>query len=229
MKHILVAVAPVVILLLYFYYRDKREKEPLKLLAKAFLGGVLSAAAVITLHYFLQPWYPEFNHILADSLFTAFVQAAFSEELFKFIFLILFIWRVKQFDEYYDGILYAVFVALGFACIENIMYVYSQGIEVGIGRAFLAVPGHALDGVIMGYYFSLAKFVPEKRMSYLAKSLFVAVLTHGIWDFLAIYTSNAFEKYPLIGGITLIAFFIFVGRLYRICRRKINELLAEDV
>ena len=108
--------------------------------------------------------------------FSAFLEAGMPEEFCKFVIFMLFIWRDKNFDEYFDGIVYATFIGLGFACVENIEYVFSYGFQTGVVRALLSVPGHFLFGVLMGYFLSMAKFHPEKRGTYLMSGLLLAKL-----------------------------------------------------
>lgn len=183
MDLILVALAPVAIILIYVYVRDRYEKEPIHLLLKALFAGVLVTAPIILLESFLGIFYSGASQVLA-AFYKAFVVAAFSEESFKFLALFLLIWRSKEFDERFDGIVYAVFISLGFAAAENILYVFEYGKTIGLLRAFTAVPAHAIFGVIMGYYFSLAKFESQKTQLNLFKALAVPILFHGFYDFI---------------------------------------------
>ena len=222
---LLVSIFPVVVILVYFYYRDKYEKEPIKILLKAFIGGLLSAIATLIIMLPTMVFFPEFKNVLLNSLFKGFIGAAIPEEFFKFIFLYWFIWRNKNLNEYFDGIVYAVFISLGFAFLENILYVFEGGIGVGIMRAFLSVPGHALYGVIMGYFFSLAKFTLNRKNVFLFKSLTYASVAHGIWDVLLFISAGISSKFPLIMLFISIIFLVFVFQLYKYCLKKIKELV----
>ena len=224
----LIAVAPVAVLLVYFYFRDRYRKEPILLLGLSFTGGMLSVPLVLLFHYFVPFHTVVFENTMVDAFYKGFMMAAIPEETGKFLVLMLIIWRNRHFDEYYDGILYAVYVSLGFACIENILYVQEGGVNVGIGRAFLAVPGHALDGVLMGYYLSLAKFIPRKRARYLFLALLAPIIAHGIWDFLIFLSAGLTETYPLISILGVIVFFAFVMKLFRMGRRRIRWMLERD-
>ena len=183
----LMAIAPVVIILFYIYFRDKYEKEPLSLLLKAlFLGGLIVIPVIYT-ERFLNGFLPVFEFSnRAQAFFNAFVVAGFSEELFKFIAFYILIWKSKEYNERFDGIVYAVFVSLGFAMIENIKYVYNYGETVALSRAFLAVPAHALFGVTMGYYLSLSKFSLNKftKRTYFSYALIFPIILHGSYDFI---------------------------------------------
>ena len=146
---------------------DKYEKEPFKALIKAFCAGMLSVVfTLITVKVF--DYTIGLIPILNQTVFyDSFITAGIPEELCKFLVFMIFIWRDKNFDEYFDGIVYASFISLGFAAVENILYVVPGGIGTGIVRALISVPGHFLFGVILGYYLSLAKFNSEKRGRYI--------------------------------------------------------------
>lgn len=221
MNLLIAAVLPVFILMIYFYSKDKFEKEPLKTLMKAFLGGMLSTlpAAFIAVNIA----FPLAEN--ASGAYAAFIhsfwEAAVPEEISKFAFLFLFIWWDKNFNEYYDGILYAVFVSLGFACLENILYVAEHGMGIAFSRALLAVPLHALCGVIMGYYFSLAKFTFHKNLN-LLKAVFFAILVHGIYDFILFYLAPYAAVNPVFEILNTVLVFVFVGFLWKISLKKVK-------
>ena len=122
----------------------------------------------------------------------------------------IFIWRDKNFDEYFDGIVYACFISLGFACVENIMYVVVNGVGTGIVRAMLSVPAHFLFGILMGYFLSLAKFTPEKRKHYIFLGLLFAIVAHGLYDWLRLFVdrlANMDSDFTyLVSGIVYQAF-----------------------
>ncbi len=220
---IALSVIPVIAILIYIYYRDKYEKEPLGLLLKAFSGGVLSAiATLIVLAPFDDTLIPAGSLILA-AFFKAFVWAAIPEELFKFLFLYWIIWKNRNFNEYYDGIVYAVFVSLGFACLENILYVTEHGVGVGIMRGVLAVPAHALFGVIMGFFLSLARFSHTNTIINLSRSIIYAILAHGIYDFLIFWFAGSASETPLLALLLIVVFISFVIFLWRTGFRKIKQ------
>lgn len=187
MRLLLLAIAPVVIILFYIYFRDKYEKEPLGLLLKALFLGGLTVIPIIYTEEFLMEFLPAFEFSnRAHAFFEAFVIAGFSEEIFKFLAFYILIWKSKEYNEHFDGIVYAVFVSLGFALIENVKYVYNYGETVAITRAFLAVPAHALFGVTMGYYLSLSKFSLNKytKQTYFIYALIFPIILHGSYDFI---------------------------------------------
>jgi RsiW-degrading membrane proteinase PrsW (M82 family) len=190
---LIVSIAPVAALLIYFYKKDKYEKEPLKLLAKAFGGGVLITFFVLLVGIPISIAINSINNFILQIFLRAFVGAAFLEEAFKFCAFKFIIYRNKEFNEPYDGILYAVMVSLGFAALENIGYLINAHfdfgflgiVQVGAMRAIFAVPAHAMFGVIMGYYLGLAKFSRDENLEYkyILKGLGFAILAHGLYDF----------------------------------------------
>jgi len=212
--------------MIYLYYRDKYEKEPLSSLTKAIAAGVLSAVlTIVVLMPFGELAEMKSGLPLKDALTGAFLWAAIPEEIFKFLCLYIFIWKDRHFNEHYDGIIYAAFVSLGFAMFENFLYVFQLGMEVGIPRAIITVPAHALFGVIMGYYFSLAKFNPLRSWYYLFISLFFAILAHGIFNFLLMFSSGISQIDPAMSLVIFFVFFIFVIYLWRLGFLKIRKHL----
>ncbi len=209
------ALAPILIFAIYFYYRDKYEKEPVSLLIKTLVLGVFIALPVILLEKFIE----NFIYIAGDDSylkagFSAFIVASFSEELFKLLAVYWLIWKNPNFNELFDGIVYCVYVSLGFAAIENVIYVYNGGNSVALMRAFTAVPAHTLFGVAMGYNFGLAKFKKSKRNIYLILSFLIPFILHGIYDF--ILMSN--------DGLLLLGFIPYMIYLWSRSRKRINEL-----
>ena len=183
MNLIIIALAPVFVIAIYIYIRDKYEREPIRLLLISLVVGCVITIPVVVIEGFLSVRGQDFAG-LASAAWNAFVVAACTEELFKFMALYLLIWRNRHFNEKFDGIVYASFISLGFAGLENILYVTEGGMSVGITRAFTAVPAHALFGVIMGYQFGLARFYPEERARRLFLALLIPILLHGIYDFI---------------------------------------------
>lgn len=226
---ILSSIAPVIIVMVYLYYRDKYEKEPIRVLMKAFSGGALAIVTTVIVAFPLQHVIGVIDNLFLSSFINSFVLAAIPEELSKFLFLYLFIWRDKNFNEYYDGIIYAVFVSMGFACIENILYVFQGGYGVAITRAILAIPGHALFGVIMGYYFARARFSISNRRDYLLKGVLLAILAHGIYNFLLFSISGISEINEWFAFILMLVFFAFIIKLHQIGFYKINKHVEASV
>ena len=151
------------------------------MLVKALLIGGLITIPTFFIEMFISSFAPEPK--LINAAYTAFVVAGFTEESLKYLAFVLLIWNSKDFNEKFDGIVYAVYISLGFAGIENIIYVSAGNVSVGILRALTAVPAHALFGVTMGYYFGFARFFPNHRKLYLGYALVIPIALHGFYDF----------------------------------------------
>ena len=202
---------PVFLLMLFIYFQDKYQKEPIKTLVKAFFGGMLAIAFVTAVVFFIDLTLGRIPVLSNTVFYAAFLTAGIPEELCKFLIFMIFIWRDKNFDEYFDGIVYACFIGLGFACLENIMYVFGasmysiwDGFATSFLRALLSVPGHFLFGVILGYFLSMAKFKPEKKAKYIWTGLLLAMLAHGLFDWLLMVTDY------LSTGLTILVYTFFI-------------------
>lgn len=184
MNLILCAVAPIFTIIIYIYFHDKYEKEPVGLLIANFLFGAIVSIIIVTLLYLFTgrflPITDEYS--IWQQFIQAFIVVALSEEFSKYVIVKYFAQPKKAFNEPYDGIIYAVMVSMGFACTENILYVIQGGYGTAILRAFTAVPAHATFGVLMGYFMGLAKF-SNNRIKLNIIGLFLAVLFHGAYDF----------------------------------------------
>lgn len=184
MKLLILAVAPVMIIIAYIYLKDKFEKEPIKLLAINFILGA-TVSVVLT---FLLSILASKIIVSSDSknilqvFLNAFVTVALVEEFSKYIIVRFYAQRNKEFNEPFDGIVYAVIVSMGFAALENVLYVFQYGAATGITRALTAVPAHATFGILMGYFMGKAKF-SKNRILLNFTGLFVATIFHGAYDF----------------------------------------------
>jgi protease PrsW len=186
-----VAVAPGLFLLWYFYHRDKFEREPKKLLFKVFFFGSLTVIPAIIFELILEKAFNAFTSGVINVFLVCFIVVAPVEEILKFFVVRNWAYNRPEFDEVMDGIVYCVSASLGFATLENIMYVLSNGLGVGVIRAFLAVPGHAMYGAIMGYFMGRAKLNGARENRLMTTGVLLAILFHGIYDFLLL-TKTAF-------------------------------------
>lgn len=241
MNILLMALAPVFALLVYVYRKDVCEKEPKSMLLKAFFSGVGVAIGVIL---FLTVIAIIFDLTLANydsvlnAVMTAFLSAAIPEELGKFLALYLLVWKSRHFDEHFDGIVYATYVSLGFAGFENILYVAGNGMGTAIARAFTAVPGHFLFGVIMGYYFSSAKFDDaSRRFRNLALAIGIPILWHGVYDALLMSVAAVLNQMGDSKDAqmteTIISFFVaFIALcigMWKLGKKKLKVMVEKDM
>lgn len=178
---ILSAVIPSFLLLWYFYKRDLNP-EPRCVLFRTFLLGILIAVPVIIVAWPLMLLNSRLDHPMLAGLYTALICAAVPEEFFKFIVITRYSARNPAFDEPMDGVVYGATASLGFATLENILYVARGGWIVAVSRALTAVPCHACLGAIMGYYVGQERFITNRKASALL-GLLVAIVLHGLYDF----------------------------------------------
>lgn len=184
---LLIAIAPGIALALIIYLTDWHEREPLRLLLKLFAIGFIAVIPTAIIEQGLLMLNP-FTGILSIA-FIAFLIAGFTEELVKRHLVIRYALNSVEFNERLDGIIYSVFVALGFATAENINYVvfaFASNPYVGVYRGIISVPAHMLFAITMGYYISLSKFSIDTglKRAYLRKALVMPFLFHGIFDFI---------------------------------------------
>ena len=200
------ALIPVVVLLVFIYLRDKKEKEPIGLLIGLFFAGMGTCLTAMILELIgesiLNAVFPYESMI--KQLIFAIVIVGPAEELGKFAVLRLITWKNKHFDYSYDAIVYAVFVSLGFACFENVGYSFMYGLGTALLRMFTAVPGHACFAVFMGYFYSKAKYASVRGKKadfskFMTLTLVVPILGHGIYD--GILMAARASDYDIIMGL----------------------------
>lgn len=228
------AVLPVLVLLFFIYKKDKYQPEPLGKLILTFFVGCLSVVPAVLLEAVIMPFAPSAEHTpVLNGLFNGYIVAGFSEELCKLLLLMWVIWRSPHFDEYFDGIVYAAYLSLGFACVENIGYVLQGDDQMvtALMRGLLAVPAHFLFAVTMGYYVSLAKFDPEHRSRHLWKAFLFPMLLHGTYDALLMVSETLGKAYGEENSIVMIvcaalfiAFIIFDIKMWRWGLKRIKRL-----
>ncbi|MBA4347429.1 MAG: PrsW family intramembrane metalloprotease [Clostridiales bacterium] len=223
--YLLAALLPALFLMRYIYRKDKIEKEPKGMLVGLVFLGVAAAVVAIILESlginilsrFLVEGTP------AHTIVMAFLVVAVVEEGAKFVFLLWRTWRDPNFNYRFDGVVYAVFVSLGFAAFENISYVMGYGLGTAVARALLAIPAHMGFAVFMGYFYARAKRCQDdgnvrgKRRNLWA-AFFVAVLLHGFYDACA-----------LLGTVlSTLLFLAFVIAMYIIVIRLVKKESRND-
>ncbi len=221
---IVLALLPAVYLIIYIYKHDKVEKEPVSLLLKLLFLGALSIVPTVIVGTILELLLGMF--LPMDSVFYhliyMFVVVALVEEYWK-RWAAERAWNHPAFNYRFDAVVYCVSAALGFAALENLMYVAEGGLATALLRAVTAVPSHAIDGVIMGIFFGEAKICEMRgdlagRKRYWRLSLLMPMLAHGYYDFCL--TSGSM--------IMLVFFVIFVAVLDVWAVRYIKRASAED-
>lgn len=228
------AVVPAVFLLIRVYRADRLEPEPSGLLLSLILRGVFATVIAMVLEELgsalLGSVYAE--NSLPYNIIMYFVIVAFSEEGAKYILLRRRTWRSDAFNCQFDGVVYAVFVSLGFALWENLGYVAMYGLSTALVRAVTAVPGHACFGVFMGVWYGLAKRLHGQGRDSASKlcrvlALLLPALLHGCYDFIASIESVHYGwLFAAFVAILFVLAFILVRRQAR-HDRYINNYDAE--
>ena len=216
-----VAIVPAIVLIVYIMIRDKYEREPIRKILLAFFVGMLSIPLdLLIIGIFGLDELPYlFDGEVFQQIATAFFSAAIPEEISKFIILFLLVWWSKDFNERMDGIVYAVCVSMGFATVENIMYVFDDP-SCAWGRALFAVPSHFLDAVLMGFFLSLAKFTVKHKFRNWTMTLLAPILAHGIYDAILMVSDVVSEGWSTL---LTIVFYVFIFLLWRLCLKKISQ------
>jgi len=219
------AVIPALILLVRIYRADRLEKEPAGLLLSLIFMGILSTAIALALEQLGSALLGLFfyENSLPYNAIMYFIIVAYAEEGSKFLLLKWRTWKHPAFNCQFDGVVYAVFVSLGFALWENIGYVAMYGLGTALLRAVTAIPGHACFGVFMGAWYGVAKKYAYRgdygrAKAYRKKALFYSALMHGIYDFVA----------TLEGGLYSLVFLGFVIIMFLTALRKVRQLSAND-
>ncbi len=226
---LITALLPVALLLGFICHKDKCRPEPTWHLVKAFALGVLSVilSLSISIPAAALGVFPESPTTVEGAVRMAFLGAAVPEEMAKFIMLWLVLRKNPYFDEKMDGIVYAVCVSLGFAALENAVYLFSHSdiyLQLGIRRAIFSIPGHFCFGVLMGYYYSLARFDAHSRLRRRLLILVAPILAHGMYDsFLFIG-----EVSEALCGLMSLLFLIFCYRMWKFASRRIVKHLQAD-
>ena len=220
------AVIPPIFLMVKIYKMDKIEREPIGLLFRLFCFGALVCFPAAFVESFLE------DGVLAAvfeptsmifALISNFIIIAGAEEGFKFLVLKKGTWKNPNFDYTFDAVIYSVAVTLGFAALENVLYVYEGGMSVALSRALLSIPGHCIFGIFMGYYYGLAKKCSvrgdvAKEKSFRKLAVIHPMLLHGFYDFTI---STGYD-------IMIFVFIIYVIVLDVIAFKKIKKLAEED-
>ncbi|MCK5131013.1 MAG: PrsW family intramembrane metalloprotease [Candidatus Sabulitectum sp.] len=228
------------VLLMGYFYRRERNREPRKVLTGTFLLGVFSFLPVVLVENFLSSL-NVLSHAnpLFFNLYDMFANVAVPEESFKLLVIILYSARTAAFDEPMDGIVYGVAAALGFATVENIFYVLEGGFGTALTRAILSVPSHAFWGAILGY--SVGQFYFKgRRRTVILLGLFVSVSLHAFFNFLLVTVEGAAAYTDTIAGFLILAmlyllFIVFaleivwILRTVRRLRREQEQIAQKEI
>lgn len=207
------AILPGLLICWAVYRADKYEREPFGPLALCFSLGAAVTFPAMMVEFWLIPMVGEIERDPILTFLVSFGAIAPVEEILKWLVLIFgaFVWRF--FNEPFDGIVYSVMVSMGFATVENLVYIDYFGQETALLRAFTAVPAHLVFAIPTGYYAGLAKFNPDRRIHLLFRGLLVGILLHGTYDFLVL--QNWTKWLSSIGAISIYICLYYFGALFR--------------
>jgi RsiW-degrading membrane proteinase PrsW (M82 family)/ribosomal protein S18 acetylase RimI-like enzyme len=224
MNLIALAIAPGLAICLFIFHRDAYNREPKLNLLVTFVLGALSIIPAV----FIETAMTMNDNTISAVAIQAFFVVALTEEVCKFSVLRFYSYPKKSFDEPLDGIVYGVMASMGFATVENILYVnkyasMGMGYQVAFMRMLLAVPAHATFGIVMGYFAGKAKFGSNNPVRLLLTGILAATILHGLYDFFLFLQGNPYVKdyvsdVLLFGGAVL-SFFLAV----RLSRRFIRQ------
>lgn len=200
-----VALAPIVFLAWFIYTRDRYEREPRRLIVKTFILGAILVVPVVVAEVLGSMFLPASNDPFA--LFLHFLLVvAFVEESSKYLAVRASVYSSREFNEPMDGLVYGAIAGLGFAAPENLMYVLSRGVGLGIIRAVLSVPGHALWGSIIGYCLARQKLTSRRSLG--LGGLSVAVILHTLFDY-GLVGTEPLVGIMIAGGVVAVGWVIF--------------------
>lgn len=195
------AISPAVAIMTFIYLSKRIELEPLPLIIRMFVIGVIMVFPIMFIQYAF-----ETEQVITNQLFVSFFLAGLLEEFFKWFFLLFVAYRHSHFDHHYDGIIYGGAVSLGFATIENVLFLFNKGIEIAMLRAVFPVSSHALFGIIMGYYMGKAKFTTVHIRKSLACALIIPVVLHTIYDYIITIQTDTWAYWitPFMVGLWIV-------------------------
>ena len=170
MKLLLLTILPSIVIVVFFVMSD-RFKEPTKEIIKVFVYGILITIPAFYFNTYLGDYYDRYTNF-SQALKGSFLSAGPVEEGLKLIVLYFFVYKMKDFNEPIDGIVYGITASLGFATLENLYYVYlladyfgGTSMQLAVVRAFSAVPAHAAFGIVMGYFFMRYAYIKKQENS----------------------------------------------------------------
>lgn len=219
------AIIPTIVILVKTYQMDKSDKEPLGLLLKLLFYGMISVVPSVALEMFAE-FILSIKFIEVNTMYhivECFLGVGLVEELMKYHYLKKVTWKNPNFNYLFDGVIYSLFVSMGFAVIENILYVLDGGLSTAIMRGVLSIPGHAAFSIFMGYYYSLAKQsqLASDRASmkhYQRMAIIVPTIIHGFYDFCLL------SEIEVLGFV----FFGFVIVLDMITVKRLKQISEND-
>jgi RsiW-degrading membrane proteinase PrsW (M82 family) len=221
-----ISILPALALAAYFWFEDPTRREPLEPMAVTFLLSILFASFAAIVNTVMSPIFG-FIPIVGLPLYFFLVVAPI-EETVKWASIRIHAYKDDRFDAVIDGVVYGAIAGLGFAAIENFIYIiniYSAAAPAGAAaqlegasqtayvRAFVG-PGHVIYSAFAGYYLGLAKFNPDNRGPIVVKGLLIAVFIHALYNTLV-------STLPLTSVTLALFLLVYVGFWLGVLYRKV--------
>lgn len=198
---LILAFVPGLLIILFIYFMDKYEKEDLLPIVICFILGIFSTLPILQLERLGVARGIDNPMEIIPMLIYSFLFVALLEEASKFFVLLVYPYRQSFFNEPFDGILYAVVIAMGFATLENVLYASRFNLNALVLRAFTAVPAHASFAVVQGYFVGKAKFKGKNKLKLMGLGLLSSVCLHGFYDFFIL--QQAYKNLAILAFFTL--------------------------
>ncbi|MFY9463219.1 MAG: PrsW family intramembrane metalloprotease [Candidatus Sungiibacteriota bacterium] len=216
--YLLLAFLPPIFWLL-FYLREDRHPEPKRLLLVAFLGGMAAAGLAVAAELLVlgQKGALIFGNTSATDVLITFLIIALIEEYVKYLPVKFLIEKRLDFNEPVDAMIYMMTAALGFAALENALFLlpaFNQNLSLGLGIATNRFLGanllHALSSGIVGFFLARAWFHPHRR-HFVALGIIIASLLHTLFNTLILMRDGLAQgTWYLILLLGMMAMMVFI-------------------
>lgn len=237
---LILSLVPSIVMLFLILYSDRKSREPLILILICLFSGIFTICLSLLLGQIILPSLNVISTGLFDStsfnLFRILILAMI-EEYSKLFVLYIFISHNSSFDDIYDGFVYSAIIALSFAAMETLVYVFNEQTlnemsSLAVLRDFTTIPLHLVCGIIMGYYVAIEKFSKNKvyKVRKIAKSLLIPTFIHTIYNSFFSFFILLFKdsQYFLIIMIIFVLSIYSIGIIYIIKTRKLNDIFIKS-
>jgi len=205
-------VIPALIWLWFWLREDKRKTESKSLLTILFILGMIGVIVVLPIQKFIQ------SHVGAET--WQLVLWASAEELIKYTAVMLILYKTNYIDEPLDWPIYFITVALGFAALENMLFliepVSQSNSIVGLLTGQLRFMGstllHAIATGTIGIAFGLSFYMKgQRRIIYVLGGIFIAITLHSVFNFFIMKNngSDFLKVYAFLWVVTIIVMLLF--------------------
>lgn len=237
---LILSLVPVIILLTLVLYSDRKSREPFHLILVCIFSGFFTISLSIILGKIALPQLNIFRDTVFNiEQFNVFkiVVLAMIEEVSKLIVLYVFMAHNKKFDDIYDGFVYSAIIALSFAGMETLLYVFNETsyqdmTSLAVLRNFSTIPLHLVCGIVMGYYVAVERFSKTKtsKIKKISKSLLIPTFIHSVYNcFFSLTMINLTSKpYALLIIILFLVSIYLIGIEYLEKIVDVNKIFMTD-